>query len=142
QKRAHHRGARRRPRAPRQRARPLAAQRPRQHRPRQTRPRGHASRPKYPGHMRRHAPMLRSPCSPGGNPRRTPMTELLVLNDGKQEMQAVSLDGTRVPTLITGLDALPDGVVVDRARGHVYWTNMGAPDPGSAGGDLAYTRNG
>ena len=59
------------------------------------------------------------------------MTELLVLNDGKQEMQAVSLDGTRVRTLITGLDELPDGVVVDQARGHVYWTNMGVPDPGS-----------
>ena len=70
------------------------------------------------------------------------MTELLVLNDGKQEMQAVSLDGTRVRTLITGLDELPDGIVVDQARGHVYWTNMGAPDPGSTGGDLAYTRNG
>ena len=70
------------------------------------------------------------------------MTELLVLNDGKQEMQAVSLDGTRVRTLITGLDELPDGIVVDQARGHVYWTNMGAPDPGSTGGDLAYSRNG
>ena len=70
------------------------------------------------------------------------MTELLVLNDGKQEMQAVSLDGTRVRTLITGLDELPDGIVVDQSRGHVYWTNMGAPDPGSTGGDLAYTRNG
>ena len=61
------------------------------------------------------------------------MTELLVLNDGKQEMQAVSLDGTRVRTLITGLDELPDGIVVDQSRGHLYWTNMGAPDPGSAG---------
>ncbi len=58
------------------------------------------------------------------------MTELLVLNDGKQEMQAVSLDGTRVRTLITGIDERADGIVVDQLRGHVYWTNMGAPDPG------------
>jgi hypothetical protein len=71
------------------------------------------------------------------------MTELLVLNAGKRELQAVSLDGTRVRTLVAGLDELPDGIVVDQHRGHVYWTNMGAPDPGSAiPGNEAYTRNG
>jgi hypothetical protein len=71
------------------------------------------------------------------------MTELLVLNAGKHVLQAVSLDGTRVRTLVGGLDELPDGIVVDQRRGHVYWTNMGAPDPGSEGsGDDAYTRNG
>jgi hypothetical protein len=71
------------------------------------------------------------------------MTELLVLNAGKHELQAVSLDGTRVRTLVAGLDELPDGIVVDQRRGHVYWTNMGAPDPGSSGaGEAAYTRNG
>ena len=71
------------------------------------------------------------------------MTELLVLNAGAQEVQAVSLDGTRLRTLITGLHELPDGIVVDQSRGHVYWTNMGAPDPGNEHtGDLAYTRNG
>ena len=71
------------------------------------------------------------------------MTELLVLNAGKHELQAVSLDGTRVRTLVAGLDELPDGIVVDQRRGHVYWTNMGTPDPGSEHtGDAAYTRNG
>jgi hypothetical protein len=71
------------------------------------------------------------------------MTELLVLNDGKQEMQAVSLDGTRVRTLITGIDERADGIVVDQLRGHVYWTNMGAPDPGSGPrSEGAYARNG
>jgi hypothetical protein len=71
------------------------------------------------------------------------MTELLVLNDGKQIMQAVSLDGGRVRTLITGLDERADGIVVDQARGHVYWTNMGAPDPGSGPrSEVAYARNG
>ena len=71
------------------------------------------------------------------------MTELLVLNAGKHELQAVSLDGTRVRTLVAGLDELPDGIVVDQRRGHVYWTNMGAPDAGSAiPGEEAYTRNG
>jgi hypothetical protein len=71
------------------------------------------------------------------------MTDLLVLNAGKRELQAVSLDGTRVRTLVAGLDELPDGIVVDQRRGHVYWTNMGSPDAGSAiPGDAAYTRNG
>jgi hypothetical protein len=71
------------------------------------------------------------------------MTELLVLNDGKQEMQAVSLDGTRVRTLITGIAERADGIVVDPLRGHVYWTNMGAPDPGSGPrSEEAYARNG
>jgi hypothetical protein len=71
------------------------------------------------------------------------MTELLVLNDGKQELQAVSLDGTRVRTLITGLDERPDGIVVDQSRGHIYWTNMGAPDPGAGPfSEMAYARNG
>ncbi len=71
------------------------------------------------------------------------MTDLLVLNAGKHELQAVSLDGTRVRTLVAGLDELPDGIVVDQRRGHVYWTNMGAPDSDSAiPGEAAYTRNG
>src|SRR5690349_24901475 len=71
------------------------------------------------------------------------MTELLVLNAGKGALQAVSLDGTHVRTLVAGLDELPDGIVVDQRRGHVYWTNMGAPDTGSAApGESAYTRNG
>ena len=71
------------------------------------------------------------------------MTDLLVLNAGKHELQAVSLDGTRVRTLVAGLDELPDGIVVDQRRGHVYWTNMGAPDAGGAiPGEEAYTRNG
>ena len=71
------------------------------------------------------------------------MTELLVLNAGKHELQAVSLDGTRVRTLVAGLDELPDGIVVDQRRGHVYWTNMGTPDPGSEHtGDAAFSRNG
>ena len=57
------------------------------------------------------------------------MTELLVLNDGKQELQAVSLDGTQVHTLLTGLDERPDGIVVDQSRRYVYWANMAPPIP-------------
>ncbi|WP_374025435.1 hypothetical protein [Mycobacterium sp. HNNTM2301] len=71
------------------------------------------------------------------------MTDLLVLNDGKQEIQAVSLDGSRVRTLVTGLDERPDGLIVDESRGHIYWTNMGAADPGGGPrSEAAYVRNG
>jgi hypothetical protein len=70
------------------------------------------------------------------------MNELLVLNAGKAELQAVSLDGSRVRTLVSGLTELPDGIAVDQARGHVYWTNMGTPDPDSTPGECAYQRNG
>ncbi|MDR3664310.1 MAG: hypothetical protein P4L86_28665 [Mycobacterium sp.] len=72
------------------------------------------------------------------------MTELLVLHIAKREIQAVSLDGTRVRTLVTDVDETPDGIVVDQARGHIYWTNMGIPDPESGRGARStfFTRNG
>ena len=57
------------------------------------------------------------------------MTELLVLNDGKQEMQAVSLDGTRVRTLITGIDERADGIVVDQRRGPCVLDEHGRSRP-------------
>jgi hypothetical protein len=45
------------------------------------------------------------------------MTELLVLNVAQTVTPAVSLDGSRVRTLVDGLDEFPDGVVVDSQRG-------------------------
>jgi hypothetical protein len=47
------------------------------------------------------------------------MTELLVLNVAQMVTPAVSLDGSRVPTLADGIDEFPDGVVVDSRCGHV-----------------------
>jgi hypothetical protein len=72
------------------------------------------------------------------------MTEILVLNVAQKAMLAVSLDGSRVRTLVDGLDEFPDGVLVDSQRGHIYWTNMGAPDPGPTEGPepTFFTRNG
>ncbi|MBF6330308.1 hypothetical protein [Nocardia transvalensis] len=65
------------------------------------------------------------------------MTELLVLNIVEGLIQAVSLDGSRVRTVADGLDEYPDGIVVDQRRGHIYWTNMGTPDPGQPeGGEI------
>jgi hypothetical protein len=72
------------------------------------------------------------------------MTELLVLNVAQKVTPAVSLDGSRVHTLIDGLDEFLDGAVVDSQRGHIYWTNMGIRDPGAAEGTepTFFTRNG
>jgi sugar lactone lactonase YvrE len=36
-------------------------------------------------------------------------------------------DGSDSRNLVTGAGRLPDGIVVDVAAGHVYWTNMGVP---------------
>ena len=62
------------------------------------------------------------------------MTELLALNLIQGVVHAVALDGSRVRTLVDGLNEAPDGIVVDHQRGHIYWTNMGTPDPGSPEG--------
>lgn len=61
------------------------------------------------------------------------MRELLALNLLSKQLLAVSTgEGVaRVRTLVDGLDETPDGIVVDVAHGHVYWTNMGVPDAGS-----------
>lgn len=34
-------------------------------------------------------------------------------------------DGSDLRTLIDHIDTLPDGIVIDRDHGHMYWTNMG-----------------
>jgi sugar lactone lactonase YvrE len=38
-----------------------------------------------------------------------------------------NLDGSDVKTIINEGRKLPDGIVVDVAAGHIYWTNMGNP---------------
>src|SRR2546421_5689199 len=36
-------------------------------------------------------------------------------------------DGSDVKTIVSEGRKLPDGIVVDVAAGHIYWTNMGNP---------------
>src|SRR5260370_35065817 len=36
-------------------------------------------------------------------------------------------DGSGVKTIVSEGRKLPDGIVVDVAAGHIYWTNMGNP---------------
>lgn len=38
----------------------------------------------------------------------------------------MNADGSDVRTLVNNLGGTPDGLTVDRKRGHLYWTNMGA----------------
>lgn len=73
------------------------------------------------------------------------MTELLVLNLATtRALEAVSMDGSRVRTVVSDLDEGPDGIVVDQQNRHIYWTNMGTPDPGALPGaePTFFARNG
>ena len=36
-------------------------------------------------------------------------------------------DGSDLKTIVSEGRELPDGIVVDVAAGHIYWTNMGNP---------------
>jgi hypothetical protein len=47
----------------------------------------------------------------------------LLGTDGK--IVSVNPDGTDRQIVLGGLNRLPDGIQVDVARGHIYWTNMG-----------------
>jgi hypothetical protein len=49
----------------------------------------------------------------------------LDLSDGR--VMSANPDGTDLRTIVSEGRKLPDGVVVDVAAGHIYWTNMGNP---------------
>ncbi|MBZ5790647.1 hypothetical protein K8353_11045 [Burkholderia contaminans] len=51
---------------------------------------------------------------------------LLVLEVRPPRLLSMAEDGTDLRVLIADLGATPDGIRVDRRRGHIYWTNMGA----------------
>jgi hypothetical protein len=57
---------------------------------------------------------------------------LLMLQTRPPRLRSSALDGSDLRILIEDLGATPDGICVDVARGHIYWTNMGpdwnAPD--------------
>ena len=52
---------------------------------------------------------------------------LLALSPIDQEMLKIDVASGESTVLVRGLDASPDGIVVDPQREHLYWTNMGAP---------------
>jgi DNA-binding beta-propeller fold protein YncE len=61
---------------------------------------------------------------------REPRLFVLELSGGR--IHSMSPDGSGSKTIVTNCH-LPDGIVVDAAAGHIYWTNMGVPslDDGS-----------
>jgi sugar lactone lactonase YvrE len=50
---------------------------------------------------------------------------LLVLDVVNKRILSVSLDGKSVDIFLDGLHGLPDGIAIDYAGGHVYWSEMG-----------------
>jgi len=54
------------------------------------------------------------------------MSTLYVLDLSGNRIFRVNPDGSDQRTLVTGC-RLPDGIVIDHAAGHLYWTNMGVP---------------
>jgi DNA-binding beta-propeller fold protein YncE len=52
---------------------------------------------------------------------------LFFLDLGGGRVLSSNPDGTDLKTLVNEGRGLPDGVVVDVAAGHIYWTNMGEP---------------
>jgi DNA-binding beta-propeller fold protein YncE len=53
-------------------------------------------------------------------------TLLFVLDLSEGRIFSVNPNGSDKKVIVTGC-RLPDGIVVDRGAGHIYWTNMGSP---------------
>ena len=52
---------------------------------------------------------------------------LFFLDLGGGRVMTVNPDGSDLRTIVSEGRRLPDGIVVDVAAGHIYWTNMGSP---------------
>ena len=52
---------------------------------------------------------------------------LLALNQLQRAILKFPVSGGEPTELVTELNELPDGIVVDPARQNIYWTNMGVP---------------
>jgi hypothetical protein len=52
---------------------------------------------------------------------------LFFLDLGAGRVLSANPDGSDLKTIINEGKKLPDGLVIDVAAGHMYWTNMGNP---------------
>jgi DNA-binding beta-propeller fold protein YncE len=59
--------------------------------------------------------------------KRSTASRLFVLDLSGGRVLSLNPDGSDLKTIVTEGRRLPDGVTVDAAAGHVYWTNMGNP---------------
>jgi DNA-binding beta-propeller fold protein YncE len=60
-----------------------------------------------------------------GAVKSTPSGRLFFLDIGAGRVLSANPDGSDLKTIINEGRKLPDGLVVDAAAGHIYWTNMG-----------------
>jgi len=60
-----------------------------------------------------------------GADKSTPSGRLYFLDNGAGRVLSANPDGSDLRTLINEGRKAPDGLVVDAAAGHIYWTNMG-----------------
>jgi hypothetical protein len=56
---------------------------------------------------------------------------LLVLDVKHARIFSITTDGTDITTILEGCGPSPDGIAVDPAKRHIYWTNMGKQSEGS-----------
>src|ERR1700757_952697 len=63
-----------------------------------------------------------------------PIGRLFVLEVNAGRIHSMNTDGSDKKTIVTGC-RLPDGIAVDVAAGHIYWTNMGS-SPGVNDGSI------
>lgn len=54
---------------------------------------------------------------------------LLVLDPKHERILSFNTDGSDVKTILEGCGPSPDGIVIDQANRHIYWTNMGVMTP-------------
>lgn len=67
-----------------------------------------------------------NPIKTGAN-KSTPSGRLFFLDAGGGRVFSANADSSDLKTIINEGRKFPDGIVVDIAAGHIYWTNMGNP---------------
>jgi len=66
--------------------------------------------------------------SKSGKPtEKTASGRLFILNLSGGQVLTANPDGSDLKVIVNEGRRLPDGIVVDAAEGHIYWTNMGKP---------------
>src|SRR3954463_10991999 len=58
---------------------------------------------------------------------KTSKARLFFLSASSGEVFSANPDGSDLKVIVSEGKRLPDGIVVDVAAGHIYWTNMGSP---------------
>src|SRR5438874_10765717 len=70
---------------------------------------------------------LKSSTSERASVGRTPTSRLFVLEASGNRVLSLNPDGSDRKVIVTDC-RLPDGIALDVAGGHIYWTNMGVPN--------------